>query len=505
MTAKVRATVVAQRFSLIRRLTRTWTEEDSDVQAQAELNRATAPDRFRPRQPWNRTLTLAGLILATLFLALSVTAYVVDFVSHSGSMLTWYDLNVYNDAGLLSRQLPSILFSWHLTAGINFTYSPFAAIIFAGGSLIPWTTLRWMMTRAGMVSVPVTVWLTLGGMGRRVISRAAIALAVSAFALWTEPVVKALLLGQIEPLLLLLVVWDLTRSDQRWWKGIGIGLAAGLKLVPLIFIPHLLFAGKIRQAAVATAAFATTIVIGYIVLPGPSKTWWQTGYFIRPGRTGAVDALVNQSLLGALSRQLGGTTATQPIWLPIVAVVALVGVAAGGLLNRGGKPVQGWILVGITSVLVSPISWDHHWVWIVPFLALLAGLAASSRGLARWGYLLAGLATAVVFGAWPWHYSGPTAFVPGRGLLGWFVQPPQIYAVTHLHGIQLLTWNLFVVAGSVLYLIMVVAAWRVWRPRRHRRRRAIPAPTPTGTDALLARADAVLKPAPPITSANRHG
>src|ERR1022692_5282493 len=272
MTAKVRATVVAQRFSLIRRLTRTWTEEDSDVQAQAELNRVTAPDRFRPRQPWNRTLTLAGLILATLFLALSVTAYVVDFVSHSGSMLTWYDLNVYNDAGLLSRQLPSILYSWQLTAGIKFTYTPFAAIIFAGGSLLPWMALRWLMTVAGMISIPVTVWLTLGGMGRRGIRRGGIAVAVSALALWTEPVLKSLFLGQIEPLLLLLVVWDLTRSDRRWWKGIGIGLAAGIKLVPLIFIPYLLLAGKIRQAVVATATFAVTIVIGFIVLPGPSKT-----------------------------------------------------------------------------------------------------------------------------------------------------------------------------------------------------------------------------------------
>jgi alpha-1,2-mannosyltransferase len=468
------------------------TQEDSDVQAQAELNRTAAPDHFRPRRRWSRLLALAGLCVAALFLAMSVTAYVVDFVTHSGSMLSWYDLNVYNDAGLLARQLPSILYSWQLTAGIKFTYTPFAAIIFAGGSLLPWTALRWVMTVAGMISIPVTVWLTLGGMGRRGISRAAIAFAVSALALWTEPVVKSLFLGQIEPLLLLLVVWDLTRSDRRWWKGIGIGLAAGIKLVPLIFIPYLLLAGKIRQAIVATATFAVTIVIGFIVLPGPSKTWWLTGYFIRPGRTGAVDALVNQSLLGLLSRQLGGTTAAQPVWLPIVVVVALIGVAAGAALTRAGKPVPGWTLVGITSVLVSPISWDHHWVWIVPFLAMLAGLAAASRRLARYGYLLAGLAIAVVFGGWPERYSGTGAFVATRGLLGWFVQPPAIYNVTHLHGIQLLTWNLFVVAGSLLYLIMVgIAAGRFWR--RRRRRRAIPPPMPTGTDALLARADAVLK------------
>jgi alpha-1,2-mannosyltransferase len=472
-------------------------EEGSDVQAQPEVNRAGVLSRFRPRPSWSRMLALAGLIVAALFFVTSVTAYIVDFVYHIGAVLNWYDLNVYNDAGLITRHLPSILYSWGLTATVKFTYTPFAAVVFAGGSLMPLTTLRWLMTAVAVISIPLTAWLTLGGMGRRGMSRAAVALAVGAIALWTEPVTKALSLGQIEPLLLLLVVWDLTRPDTRWWKGMGIGVAAGIKLVPLIFIPYLLLAGKIRQAAVAAGTFAVTIAIGFIVLPGPSSLYWLTGYFVRPGRTGAVDALVNQSLLGMLARQLVGVNATQPVWLPVALGVALIGVAAGALLSRAGKPVQGWTLVGVTSVLVSPISWDHHWVWIVPFLAMLAGLAMAARGrLARSGYLVAALLTAAVFGSWPERYSGPTAYVPGRGLLGWYVQPPEIYQVTHLHGIKLLTWNLFAIAGCLLYLGMLFGTWRVWRARRPRRG-SPPPEVPSETDALLARADAVLKGDPP--------
>ena len=173
-------------------------------------------------------------------------------------------------------------------------------------------------------------------------------------------------LGQIEPLLMLLVVWDLTRSDARRWKGIGIGLAAGIKLVPLIFIPYLLLAGKFRQAAVAAGTFAATVVVGFLALPGPSASYWLTGYFMRPGRTGSVHSLVNQSLLGMLARLYGTVGPAQAAWLPLALGVAAAGLVGGAMLSRTGRPVQGWTLVGITSVLVSPISWDHHWVWIVP-------------------------------------------------------------------------------------------------------------------------------------------
>jgi alpha-1,2-mannosyltransferase len=437
-------------------------------------------------------LRSTGLILAALFFALSLTAFLVDQAVHTHSVLTWYDLNVYNDAGLITRQLPSILYTWELKPGIQFTYTPFAAVIFAAGSVLKYSALRWIMTVIGLACIPMTVWLTLGGMGRRGAGRLTAALAVSALALWMEPVVRALFLGQIEPLLMLLVVWDLTRNDARKWKGVGIGLAAGIKLVPLIFIPYLLLAGKFRQAAVATGTFAVTLIIGFIALPKPSASYWLTGYFIRPGRTGSVHSLVNQSLLGMLARVYGTAGPALGVWLPLALGVALVGLVGGAILSRAGRPVQGWTLVGITSVLVSPISWDHHWVWIVPFLALLAGLIMTARPVARAGYLVTMLLTAGVMGSWPWRWSGPKAFVPRRGLLGWFVKPPEVTQLMVLHGWKLLSWNLWVVVGLVIYLALLVAAVVAWprRPQRAAKVKAASAPSPL--DALLARADAIL-------------
>jgi alpha-1,2-mannosyltransferase len=501
-------------------------EEDPRVQAQAERVPAVARVRVAAqRLPWRPLVGSAWKILAVLFFALSLAAYLADQAIHRHAVLTWYDLNVYNDAGLLTRQLPKYLYVWELKPGVQFTYTPFAALIFAGGSFLPMTVLRWLMTDASIVAIPLTAWLTLGALGRRGTGRLAAALAVSALALWTEPVVKALFLGQIEPLLMLLVVWDLTRPDARKWKGIGIGVAAGIKLVPLIFIPYLLLAGKFRQAAVAAGTFAATLAIGFAVLPGPSASYWLTGYFMRPRRTGSVHSLVNQSLLGMLARSYGSVSQAQGAWVALSAAVAVVGLVAGAMLSRTSRPVQGWTLVGITGVLVSPISWDHHWIWIVPFLALLAGLAMTARPLTRAAYVLTIVVIAGVIGSWPWRYSGPRAYVPRRGLLGWFVRPPKVTEFHVVHGWQLLSWNLWVVVGSAIYLALIVTAVVSWRkrvrpegtstdgqkePRKKRRARherpkqpvpiaarpssieALPA-RPSSIEALLARADAVLR------------
>ncbi|MHB1873890.1 MAG: glycosyltransferase 87 family protein [Streptosporangiaceae bacterium] len=469
------------------------------MQAQAEAGLAGdhRSARVSPA-PWRRVFRVFGVVLAALLFVTSVTAYLTDAVFHV-QVLSWYDLNVYNDAGLIVRQLPRLLYTWQLTPSVKYTYTPFAAVLFAGGSLLPWATLRWLMTALSIASIPLSAWLTIGAMGRRGAGRVGLTLAIAAISLWIEPVTRGLYLGQIEPLLLLLVVWDLTQPDQRRWKGAGIGIAAGIKLVPLIFIPYLLLAGKIRQAVVAAATFAATIVIGFIALPGPSSSYWLTGYFIKPGRTGGVDSLVNQSLLAFFARQAGGSSHAELTWLPVAALVGLAGITAGAMLARSGRPTQGWVLVGITSVLVSPISWDHHWVWVVALLAMLGSLAMSARRGRSWIFLALLVITVSVYGSWPWNYSGPNAYVPKRGLLGWFTTNPQTQ-VTHLHGWQLLSWNLYIAGGSVVFLAMVAAAVVVWR----RQRSAQPQPPPgspaaagSTVDALLARADAVLATAQP--------
>ena len=111
-----------------------------------------------------------------------------------------------------------------------------------------------------------------------------------------------------------LIIWDLCQPDtraSRWWKGLGVGIAAGIKLVPLIFIPYLLLTRRFRQAGMAAAGFAATVAVGFTLLPADSGKWWLRGLFFNGGRTGLVGWEGNQSL-GAphpAARQRGGRPA----------------------------------------------------------------------------------------------------------------------------------------------------------------------------------------------------
>ncbi|HEV2244354.1 MAG TPA: hypothetical protein VGR98_25165 [Streptosporangiaceae bacterium] len=140
-------------------------------------------------------------------------------------------------------------------------------------------------------------------------------------------------------------------------------------------------------------------------------------------------------------------------------VVAAVGLTAAAVLYRCGQPVAGWVTCTLTGVLVSPISWDHHWVWIVPVLVVLAEAAQRARGAARWVQAAAAAEVAVVFGDWPWRWTGPLAFVP-RGLLGFFPGPSGPNQKYHLHGLQIIGWNLYVIAGLVMLAAAAAAAAR---------------------------------------------
>src|SRR5207302_756231 len=147
-------------------------------------------------------------------------------------------------------------------------------------------------------------------------------------------------------LLMLLIVADLLTGGAeapagrtRWWHGIGIGLAAGVKLTPLIFIPYLLLIRRYRQAATAAAVFAGTVALGYLVLPRDSGTYWAGGLFARANRIVFLGTRGNQSLRGVLTRLAGSVTSGTTPWIAAVVLVVVAGLIAAAVLYRAGQPV----------------------------------------------------------------------------------------------------------------------------------------------------------------------
>ena len=403
-------------------------------------------------------------------LAIALGLYAADVAAHpAGTMLTWFDLQVYRHGGLLALHSPGTLYSWQMLPGIRFTYPPFAALVFAAVCWLPWPVLAWAMLAASVAALVLTVWLVFGALGWQGRRRAGAALAVSAVALWSEPVQRALHLGQVDLPLMALIAADLCAGGRRRWHGAGVGLAAGIKLVPLIFIPYLLLTRRLRAAAVAGGTFAATVATGFGVLPRPSWQWWIGLDFARPGRTGLIAMAANQSLRALAARTAGSVAASGGAWIAMAAVTGVFGLAAAALLHRSGRPAAGWLTCALTGLLVSPVSWDHHWVWLAPGLALLAGLAAEARpGAPRWPWwALAGL-LAAVFGGWPGLWEPGAGFVP-VGLL-WYAPdnwlPAGAHAEFHWRGAVWVTGNLYLLTGLVLLAGLAVAAGRCWAAAR---------------------------------------
>jgi alpha-1,2-mannosyltransferase len=427
----------------------------------------SAGTRHRGGHGHGRALLAAGAGVA----AAAAVAYLVAIAAHPmAAMLKGFDLRVYLGGARQALRHPGRLYSWSYDGhpGIQFTYTPFAALLFAVGLALPFTTLMSLVTAVSVLALGVTVAIAFRELGWRGAPRLGATLLVAGLALWTEPVQRALFLGQVEIALMALVTWDLCQPDGRRLKGAATGLAAGIKLVPLLFILYLLLTGRFRQAALATGAFAVTVVVGLIAFPSASVTWWLGGDFAQAGRTGFVGGQQNQSLRGALTRLAGSVNGAQGAWLVVAVTVALAGLAAAALLHRRGQAFAGLMACALTALLVSPISWDHHWVWIAPGLALL--IDAGRRGPAAFAahasiawYALAA-ATWVTFAAWPDFWSAKAGLLPG-GLIGyapasaWAHGDNPAYAEYHWHGLRLLAGNLELLAGLALFAVLLAAAF----------------------------------------------
>ena len=440
----------------------------------ATASEATAATGPRPGPRW---LLPAGMLLLAGVLAV----YLADLVSHLSYMTAMRDLVVYRNGGLIVWHVPpaydphraSPLYDWTGQNGVQFTYPPFAAVIFAVASVLTWTAMRWAMTLASLAALGLSLWLVFGALGYRArpAIRVGATLGVSALALATEPVQQTLGLGQVNLLLMLLVTADLLTGGAmtpggrtRWWHGLGIGIAAGVKLTPLIFIPYLLLIRRYRQAATATATFAVTVALGYAILPKDSVTYWAHGLFLSANRIVFLGTRGNQSLRGIVTRLAGSVNAGAAPWLVLAILVVIAGLVAAAWLYRAGQPVPAMLACALTGLLVSPLSWDHHWVWVAPGIALLTHLgAAASRRLVRAAWWAAAAGLVLVFAAWPQFWDPQAGLTPA----GLFWYGPATYFATgdqpwyhefHWHGLQLVAGNSFVLAGLAGLATLVVAA-----------------------------------------------
>jgi Glycosyltransferase family 87 len=341
-----------------------------------------------------------------------------------------------------------------LAYGHWFTYSPFAAVVFVPIAALPLTAARVGWDLASLAALAYSLVL-IGKLAGYRPSRLAVAGLVAA-AMALDPVYQTLFLGQINLILLALILTDAWRVSRGRTAGLGVGVAAAIKLTPAIFIVFFLLAGKTKSALAGAATFLGCGLIGLAIAPGASRQYWEH-LFYDTSRVGA-PYISNQSPYAAAIRIAGGA-AHVGAWYPVIPVaLAAVGLATATVLARGDdipRPPRGdmarggdWLgaaaVTGCTGLLVSPISWAHHWVWILPALVVL--VRSGHRVAAGLGYLLFAVA--------------PFWYTPHSG-------GPREYG---FHWLVTLAANCYLIAGLAFLAYMTYTAYAAG-PRRVARAR----------------------------------
>ncbi|MFC9788781.1 glycosyltransferase 87 family protein [Rhodococcus sp. NPDC127528] len=329
--------------------------------------------RSLPSTPW-LVGTLAALAAAVVLAHDRVVPLAAPLW---GLFRNGLDLLVYRSGGA-TVLTGAGLYDHALHGGMWYTYPPFSAILFAPlRALSPDLTslLGYLANFAFLYLVVLLCWRRLGYRPDRTLYVVSALLTV--IFSWLEPVRTTIWLGQINLLLMLIVLWDLGRPEGSRLRGFAVGLAAGIKLTPALFIVQLVVTRQWRAAATATATLAATVAVGFVVLFSDSWAYW-TVTLRQSTRIGETAWPANQSAAGVIARLLHEAEPPRLLWLAVAAALTVLGMTAVHLAHRRGQDLLATTMCGLTSCAVSPFSWGHHWVWFVPLIVLALDRALRS-------------------------------------------------------------------------------------------------------------------------------
>ncbi len=329
------------------------------------------------------------------------------------------DLHVYI-GGAAAIDHPGTLYSYVYADQtpdfpLPFTYPPFAAVIFYPLHLLPFGlvafcwTIGTMAALYGVVRISQRLLGVAAGEGHRV------AMLWTAVAIWLEPLRSTFDYGQINVLLVLAVLWAVYTT--RWWlSGLLVGMAAGVKLTPAIAGLYFVGARRWTAAVFSAVVFLATVGLSALVV-GNETRYYFTDLIFNTDRVGPICTTFNQSWRGAICRIFGHDTGYGPLVLTGIAVTGVLAILAWRALDndRLGR----LLVVELFGLLLSPISWTHHWVWLVPLMIwLLHGPLAERLGarILGWGWLV----LTVIGVPWLLSFAQPTIWQNGRAwYLAW--------------------------------------------------------------------------------------
>ncbi|WP_420110021.1 mannosyltransferase [Mycolicibacter arupensis] len=354
---------------------------------------------------------------APLLLVASIAARLAwTYLTPRGA--NFVDLHVYIDGAAALAQ-PGALYDYVYADQtpdfpLPFTYPPFAAVVFYPLHFLPFGLVAFLWQIGTMAALYGVVRLSQRLLGGAAADARAQAMLWTAVGIWTEPLRSTFDYGQINVILALAVLAAV--CSRRWWvSGLLVGLAAGVKLTPAIAGVYLAGARRWAAAVFSAVVFAGTIVVSAWVTGDQARRYF-TELLGDAHRVGPIGTSFNQSWRGGISRIVGHDAGYSLPVLIAIGVTAVLAVLAWRALNStsaGPDPLGSLLVVELFGLLASPISWTHHWVWLLPLMIWLLHGPHRDRLGARvlgWGWL----ALTVIGVPWLLSFFQPTIWENGR-------------------------------------------------------------------------------------------
>lgn len=314
------------------------------------------------------------------------------------------DIDVYRMGGrawLNGDLLYDDLFQTVAGLDLPFTYPPLAAVVFspfawlsldAASATITVITFVLLIVTTLIVLTHLRVWQQSVLAGSAWNRRAWLAAAIVAPAvLYLEPIRSNFDFGQINVVLMTLVIADCVPRKTPWPRGLLLGVAIAFKLTPAVFLLYFLLRRDVRALLTSMAAAVLATAIGFVLAGRDSWEYW-TETVRDTDRIGTATYLTNQNIAGTLARLGIGETPRFFIWVVACFAVLAVTVWAVRRVLNADQPVLALICVAMFGLVVSPVSWSHHWVWALPAVLVTAVLAYRYRNVAMCVISLVGVA-----------------------------------------------------------------------------------------------------------------
>ncbi len=315
------------------------------------------------------------------------------------------DLRVYRDSALAFREGRDPYLLGFTASHLPFTYPPFALAVLSSLTLGSYAVAQWTLWVLSVAAAAVAVAIVL--MDRGFAGRAATWFGAFAWAaasmIVLEPARSGIDYGQIEFVLMLVVVADVLVVPSPF-RGIAVGIATAIKLTPLVFVALFVVRRDWGSAIRAVLSFVFFSALAWLLWPDLSRMFWHRDV-THPGRVGSVVYGGNQSWYAILHRSPFPAHGSAPAWLVLSLATAVFGGFIAWRCAETGRQSFALIAVALIGLLVSPISWTHHWVWVILIPPMLIGrLRHDTDRVVR--SMLWGIVALTILGPYWWFGSG---------------------------------------------------------------------------------------------------